>query len=226
MAHQGFNKYERTFGLLVFYRVKDRYYVRKKSQLSGKRVKTAIEFVNSMNSANRLKTASRIASTIYKQLPDSWKFFELYQKLTGIGARLLKEGKSITEIRPILEQQLYDWGYRKEVSYPIIKPSNIPILLRTPKECMLEDTRLKRQGSRIKDLDTRLKNKDNRFEKQNIRCKARNTGLFCIGAINTKLSALITLYSTYNGGKINGRLLRTIKKTPVIKGRLLTIDSS
>jgi len=155
MAHQGFNKYERTFGLLVFYRVKDRYYVRKKSQLSGKRVKTAEEFVNSMASANRLKTASRIASTLYKQLPDGWKLFELYQKLTGIGARLLKEGKTITEIRPMLEQQLYDWGYRKEIEYPVIKPS-IKFKVKGLRRKQ-QDSRDKAQVARDKAQDSRIK---------------------------------------------------------------------
>ena len=136
MAEQGLFKFERVFdGHLLFYRVKDRYFVRRKSQLTAERVKTSKEFTKTMDSAHRLKTASRLAASVYRELPEAWKMYDLYRKLTGLATRLQKEGKTVNEIRPLLEKQLYDWGYRKEIDYPTIKPSQKPIVIRSTKEC-------------------------------------------------------------------------------------------
>ncbi|MFT3822574.1 MAG: hypothetical protein QM731_01590 [Chitinophagaceae bacterium] len=126
MAKQlGRFKFERTFGCVTFYRVGDRWFIRQKSSLSGRRVKTAACFANTRTSASRLSSGSRLAASVYRSLPPAWKLFELYQKLTGIAARLLKDGKLDNEIKEVLEQQLYDWGYRKEIEYPVIEASSV-----------------------------------------------------------------------------------------------------
>ena len=157
MAEQGLFKFERIFdGHLLFYRVKDRYFVRRKSQLTGDRVKTSKEFTKTMDSAHRLKTASQLAASIYNELPEAWKMYDLYRKLTGLAIRLQKEGKTVTEIRPLLEKQLYDWGYKKEIDYPTIKPSPKPIVIRSAKECKESGTtQPKKQEKREKQQTTR-----------------------------------------------------------------------
>jgi len=135
MAKQGFFKFERTFGCFIFYRVGDRYYIRQKSRLSGRRVKTSKAFANSRASARRLAIGSCVAASVYRELPEAWKMYDLYRKLTGIATRLQKEGKTVTEIRPLLEKQLFDWGYKKEIDYPTMQPTTIKIVIRSAKEC-------------------------------------------------------------------------------------------
>ena len=158
MAKQGFHKYERNFGNVIFYRRCGKWFFRKNSSLSGKTVKTAKAFANSRASARRLGIGSRVAASVYRELPDGWKMFELYQKLTGLAARLQKEGKTVTEIRPLLQKQLYDWGYRKEIDYPTIKPSQKPIVIRSAKECKkLKSTQPTKGEKREKQQTTRSK---------------------------------------------------------------------
>ncbi|MFT3826801.1 MAG: hypothetical protein QM731_22955 [Chitinophagaceae bacterium] len=89
-----------------------------------------------MANAHRLGKGARLASIVYRKLPESWKMFELYQKLTGIAAQLLKEGKCDDDIVQALELQLYDWGYQKAISYPVIRHvKKKKIKLRTPGQC-------------------------------------------------------------------------------------------
>ncbi|MFT3823813.1 MAG: hypothetical protein QM731_07825 [Chitinophagaceae bacterium] len=136
MAKQGYFKFERTFGCVTFYRVGDKWYFRQKSSLSSQRVKTSKRFTNTMANAHRLGRGARLASVVYRKLPESWKMFELYQRLTGIAAQLLKEGKCDDDIVQALELQLYDWGYRKEINYPVIRHiKKKKIRLRTPAQC-------------------------------------------------------------------------------------------
>ncbi|MFT3823434.1 MAG: hypothetical protein QM731_05915 [Chitinophagaceae bacterium] len=124
MAKQlGRFKYEKTLGCITFYRRGDKWYARQKSSLSRRRVKTSKEFANTMKSAHRLGRAAKHAAAVYSKLPESWKLFELYRKLTGIAVRLLKEGRGCNDIRHALEQQLYNWGYRKEISCPVVEAS-------------------------------------------------------------------------------------------------------
>ncbi|MFT3826359.1 MAG: hypothetical protein QM731_20720 [Chitinophagaceae bacterium] len=136
MAKQGYFKFERTFGCVTFYRVGDKWYFRQKSSLSSQRVKTSKRFTNTMANARRLGRGARLASIVYRKLPESWKMFELYQKLTGIATQLLREGKCDDDIVQALELQLYHWGYRKEISYPVIRHiKKKKIRLRTPRQC-------------------------------------------------------------------------------------------
>ncbi|MFT3823556.1 MAG: hypothetical protein QM731_06525 [Chitinophagaceae bacterium] len=136
MAKQGYFKFERTFGCVTFYRVGDKWYFRQKSSLSSHRVKTSKRFANTMANARSLGRGARLASVVYRKLPESWKMFELYQKLTGIAAQLLREGKCDDDIVQALELQLYDWGYRKEISYPVIRHiKKKKIKLRTSRQC-------------------------------------------------------------------------------------------
>ncbi|MFT3824013.1 MAG: hypothetical protein QM731_08835 [Chitinophagaceae bacterium] len=123
-------KYEKTLGCITFYRRGDKWYARQKSSLSRRRVKTSKQFMNTMQSARRLGKAACLAGAVYDKLPEAWKMFELYQQLTGIATCSLKEGRSASDIRDLLVQQLHEWGYRKELQYPVIKPSNVKLRVR------------------------------------------------------------------------------------------------
>lgn len=85
-----------TKGNIVVYKRWGRYYIRTKSTLTGKRVKTSASFNNTMRSAHLLGKASKIASAVYQQLPD--KAFEQYRNLTGATIKYLKAGLSEDEV--------------------------------------------------------------------------------------------------------------------------------
>lgn len=81
-----------TIGNVCFYKMGDQYYARLKSSLSGKRVKKDPAFRRTMEHANILAEASRIASGIYRLIPKEEKQHALYRELTGAAIRMLKEG--------------------------------------------------------------------------------------------------------------------------------------
>ena len=85
-----------TKGNIVVYKRWGKYYIRRKSTLSGKRVKTSHLFRNTMKSARLLGKASKIASAVYQQLPK--KAFKQYRNLTGAAMRHLKAGLSEEEV--------------------------------------------------------------------------------------------------------------------------------
>ena len=57
-----------TVGGICFYRMDGKYYPRKKSKLSGERVKSDPVFAETMRYAKRMGSASKIASVIYRQI--------------------------------------------------------------------------------------------------------------------------------------------------------------
>lgn len=66
-----------------------------------------------MQYAERLGRASKIASKVYRQLPDGWKLLYLYRKMTGLGARLLRmREQSAREIETALWQYLAAIGFK------------------------------------------------------------------------------------------------------------------
>lgn len=84
-----------TFGgMITIYKMGGRYYVRKKSALTGRRVKRSPVFRRTMENANRLGQASRIASRVYRQLPDGIRVHPLYRRLTGQALTMLQEGST------------------------------------------------------------------------------------------------------------------------------------
>ena len=85
-----------TKGNIVVYKRWGRYYIRTKSTLTGKMVKTSASFRNTMKSARLLGKASKIASAVYQQLPN--KVVEQYRNLTGAAMKHLKAGLSEDEV--------------------------------------------------------------------------------------------------------------------------------
>src|SRR5687768_17288609 len=79
---------------LTFYLLDGNLYVRMKSSLTRKKVKYSPRFVRTMQSANELGRASKIASRIYKELSREQRrmVFVLYKKMTGVAKLALKYG--------------------------------------------------------------------------------------------------------------------------------------
>lgn len=87
---------------ITIYKMHGRYYVRAKSSLSSKRVKQSPVFRRTMENAGRLAQASRIASFVYRAIPEDERQHALYRTITGHALRLLKEGKDREEVRALL----------------------------------------------------------------------------------------------------------------------------
>ncbi len=87
-----------TFGPVCIYHMYDADFMRSASSLTGERVKKAVEFVNTMASAKRIGAASRLASAVYNMLPAWRRKHPFYRKLTGIAAKLLKEGREASAV--------------------------------------------------------------------------------------------------------------------------------
>lgn len=95
-----------TIDHLCFYQMDGRFYVRIKSSLSGKRVKTDPAFAGTMRYASLLATAAKIASGLYRALPPEKKAMGVYRVLTGKAMRLLKEGHKPDQVVAFLEEIL------------------------------------------------------------------------------------------------------------------------
>ena len=105
MAKQiaGLCRLEGTFDQLTFYKMEGQYYVRKKSSLTSKRVKTSDEFRWTMIYARLLARASKIGSAIYKALPPRWRQHWMYRAFTGEALKLLnKKRYTDQEVKQIL----------------------------------------------------------------------------------------------------------------------------
>src|ERR1019366_10321859 len=88
---------------LQFYKMDGKYYVRKKSSLTGRRVKTDKAFTLTMAYADLLKMASPIASKVYLQMPKNERDNKYRQKLVGLAMQMIKQGMPVEEIY----EQLY-----------------------------------------------------------------------------------------------------------------------
>src|ERR1700722_13365502 len=65
---------------------------RRGTTLTGERTKKDPAFTGFRQSSNRLKQASPIAASLYKQVPQQLKEFALYRTLTGEAIKMRKEG--------------------------------------------------------------------------------------------------------------------------------------
>ena len=101
---------------LTFYLMNGKLYVRMKSSLSRKKVKYSPRFVRTMQSAEELRRASRLASRIYWELSKEQKkkVFVLYKKMTGVAKLAFKYGKSEAEAEREVREYLVREGVVKE----------------------------------------------------------------------------------------------------------------
>jgi hypothetical protein len=96
MAKQtGPNPFTGRRGDLLGYRVGKQYYVRVVSNLTAQRVLSDPAFKQTMQYADLLGKASKIASAVYRLLPVQEHGF--YRKLTGMAMQMLKQGKTPEE---------------------------------------------------------------------------------------------------------------------------------
>ena len=82
-------------GGLCWYKMDGQYYVRKLSAIHY--FKKAKRYKGTMDSADRLSKASKIASVIYGALPKHWKKYWMFRAFTGEAALLMKYEKTAGE---------------------------------------------------------------------------------------------------------------------------------
>src|SRR4030095_10475978 len=108
MAKQtGTIKISGTIGDICFYRLYEEHYARSRSSLSAKRVKHGPAFKETMKYAALLACASKIASVIYKRLPEEQKSRKKYQAMTGEAMRLIKEKMDIETVIDLMSKERY-----------------------------------------------------------------------------------------------------------------------
>ena len=95
-----------TIDDITFYVMEGKGYARKKSRLTGKRVKRDPKFQRTMESAHRLGKGSQLASKVYRSLPRKEQVYTLYKELKRIAVLALKEGKGEEEVAMVLQQCL------------------------------------------------------------------------------------------------------------------------
>ena len=95
-----------TIDDITFYVMEGKGYARKKSRLTGKRVKRDPKFKRTMQSAHRLGRASQLASKVYRSLPRKEQVYTLYKELKRIAVLALKEGKGETDVMLMLERKV------------------------------------------------------------------------------------------------------------------------
>ena len=83
----------------IIYLMNGKPYMRRKSSLTGTRVKTAKEFEPTMINARLMGKASKIGSQIYKALPARKKERQVYRLITGRAMKMLKEGVTEEEVK-------------------------------------------------------------------------------------------------------------------------------
>ncbi len=88
-----------TVNNMTGYVMNDIGYLRAKSKLTGKRVKSSPEFKKTMEFARKLGEASRLASELYKAVPAASKSIRLFRLITGQVITSFKKGNTAAEVR-------------------------------------------------------------------------------------------------------------------------------
>jgi len=116
---KGPDYYTGTRGDACFYKMDGQYYVRRKSTLSGKRVKRDKAFTLTRVYADLLGQASRLAAAVYRCLPREERKHAQYRAMTGEALRMLKEGVAAEEISARLEQM---YAVKEEIAVVTAEP--------------------------------------------------------------------------------------------------------
>ena len=110
----------RTIGNLCFYHMEGRYYARKKSSLTAKRVKTSPRFRRTMEYAQMMGCSSKIGSAVFKALPERFKESWMYRAFVGEAMGMFKRQMAYGEVFAVLWQRYaleFVAGYAEEKEF-------------------------------------------------------------------------------------------------------------
>jgi hypothetical protein len=91
-----------TINNICFYEMYGQTYIRTKSSLSRQRVLKSKEFAKTRQYAGNFAIAAKLASPIYKALPEDIRARWIYRTIAGEAASLLYQGKTEQEVNDIL----------------------------------------------------------------------------------------------------------------------------
>lgn len=125
---------------LCFYQMEGKYYVRTKSSLTGKRVKSDPVFAKTMDYAGLFARASKVASAVYREIPKDKRINGLYRRMTGEAMRLSQQGvfddeitcrlreyfcKPVKNKKPCIQQKVADTDlFVQFILTPVFKGTN------------------------------------------------------------------------------------------------------
>ena len=108
-------KFIGTFDGLTCYEMENEFWVRRKSSLTAKKVRTHKSFAGTRRSAALLAKASKLSSYLYFHLPKEKKSRELFRTITGEIKLMLKHGFE--------ESDIHSWFATTYLEFP---PYQIP----------------------------------------------------------------------------------------------------
>jgi hypothetical protein len=134
---------ECTWDQLTFYKMEGKYYARVKSSLTREKVLTHPAFHKTRCENALLVAASKIASSIYSDLPIDWRQFWMFRSFTGEAQTMMRQGYNA--------QEVYDRLWKTYVEYWVIYQHVTGIALKTgrtakKKKTKLYKTRLRHRG--------------------------------------------------------------------------------
>ena len=106
---------------ICYYRMNGKYYARRKSTLSRKRVKKDRAFALTRKYAELLGAASSIAAQVYRLLPKAQKQLSLYRAMTGMAMGMLKQGVSEEEVKECLEREARKGIRKSKAVQPVVR---------------------------------------------------------------------------------------------------------
>jgi hypothetical protein len=112
-----------TFEHITVYFMFGNYYIRTRSSLTGKRVKTDPAFYNTMKYADLMAKGSPIASKVYALVPLQHKKNNLCRKITGEAMTWLKYGWATADIIDYLAKKYASVQLPVEAPVTILRPS-------------------------------------------------------------------------------------------------------
>jgi hypothetical protein len=115
--------FECTWDDLTLYKMVGKYYLRKKSRLTREKVLMHKAFRLTRVYANLLAAASKVASSIYNDLPIEWRQFWMFRSFTGEAMKMLEDGQS--------PQEAYDYLWKTYLEYWFIYQQTTGIKLKT-----------------------------------------------------------------------------------------------
>lgn len=145
--------FECTWDDLTFYKMENRYFVRKKSRITREKVLTHPCFANTRLYASTLALASKIASSIYSDLPIEWRQFWMYRDFTGEAMIMLNNGAT--------PQGAYDYLWNTYIEYWVRYQQATGIQLKTGRK--------QQPVKRGRDYKTRLKHRTANPKRQRYR---------------------------------------------------------
>ena len=95
-----------TIDDITFYEMEGKGYARRKTSLTGKKVKKDPRFRRTMQSANRFGRGNQLASKVYRSLPREQQVYTLFKELKRIAILAIKEGKSEAEVLGLLQRRV------------------------------------------------------------------------------------------------------------------------